>query len=325
MSEPGVCRLLLLSWVALMTSVHAAPVVTIEGRLTRRDVPEEGVFAATIELVDDDGDELVALDVPQLTVIDGAFSVDVDLEAATDALVAGEVISLHVNLGDGLERRLQVGTVFGAVHAAHADRALLVRTAATLGDIPVSDLVADHSILAVPVAFANLTDVPAGIADGVDSGNIDTLSGLVVSDGLLDVAAGAVTAVVEGSITSAQVADGSIGSTQLGGLSAAKVADGTLTGEDFATGAFGSSDVRGTTQLYLRARGCDAPLTLTTDPRCDRRACVIQNVNCVSFVCRHNCTTEVCENLGTLPNNEVRTCIGTGEGVTPVGRLINAP
>jgi hypothetical protein len=312
--------LLSLSWSAM-----AAPIVIVEGFLSRRDVPEEGVFAATVEVVDDEGVSLVVLPVPNLVVVAGAFSLDVDLAAAADALSAGEVISLRLDLGDGLERATRLGTVFGSLRADQADRARLARIADLLGEIPATDLIADTSLLAVPAAFANAFGVPAGIADDVDNGTIDAVAGLVIANGLLDVAVGGVTDVVAGSLTGTQIANGTVSSTQLGAFSSAKVVDGTLTGANFATGAFALTEVAGTRSIFKLPTGCTGAFTFTSASSCQRRACTIPGVNCGAFVCRRNCTTSECENLGTAPHSSTLTCSGTAEGVQFLGRLIKDP
>jgi hypothetical protein len=316
----------LLLGVALVgaTVAHAAPVVTIDGFVGRGSEPENGTFTATIEATSDDGDVLVALSVPALIITDGTFSIDLDLEDAVPALTAGEVVSIGVDLGDGLARTVRLGPVFGALEAGRADRSRLARQADLLGDIPAEDLVADTNILAVPAAFANATGVPESIADGVDNGTVDALTGLAITGGVLDVAAGGVTDIAAGTLTGTQIADGSVNSTQLAALSAAKVADGTLTGANFATGAFAVGEVTGTVNVFKIAPGCSNPFTLTTSSGCARRACTGAG-DCTTNVCRVACTGGSCENLGTSPSGSTLVCSGTNEGMEFVGRLIRDP
>ena len=82
---------------------RAAPVVTVEGFIGRGPEPENGTFTATVEATSDDGDVLVALSIPSLIVTDGTFSIDLDLADAVPTLTDGGVVSIGVDLGDGLE------------------------------------------------------------------------------------------------------------------------------------------------------------------------------------------------------------------------------
>jgi len=318
-SSPIVLAALLLAHAA-----NAAPIVTIDGFIGRGSVPENGTFTATIEATNDNGDVLVALSEPSLIVTDGTFSIDLDLEDAVPALTAGEVVSISVDLGDGLERVVRLGPVFAAIEAAGADRARRARRADLLGDIPAADLVADTNILAVPAAFANASGVPASIGDGVDNGTVDALTGLAITGGVLDVAAGGVTDIAAGTLTGTQIADGSVSSTQLAALSAGKVADGTLTGANFATGAFAVGEVSGTVSVFKLAAGCTNPFTLTTSSACARRRCTISGTDCVANDCLIPCTGGTCVNEGNASASTL-VCSGSNEGMEFVGRLIKDP
>jgi len=290
-SSPIVLAALLLAHAA-----NAAPIVTIDGFIGRGSVPENGTFTATIEATNDNGDVLVALSEPSLIVTDGTFSIDLDLEDAVPALTAGEVVSISVDLGDGLERVVRLGPVFAAIEAAGADRARRARRADLLGDIPAADLVADTNILAVPAAFANASGVPASIGDGVDNGTVDALTGLAITGGVLDVAAGGVT----------------------------DIAAGTLTGANCATGAFAVGEVSGTVSVFKLAAGCTNPFTLTTSSACARRRCTISGTDCVANDCLIPCTGGTCVNEGNASASTL-VCSGSNEGMEFVGRLIKDP
>jgi hypothetical protein len=315
---------LVLAALLLAHVASAAPIVTIDGFVGRGPVAENGSFTATIEAASDNGDVLVALSVPSLVVTDGAFSIDLDLEDAVPTLTTGGVVSITIDLGDGLEGVVRLGRIFGAMTAAHADRSDFAAGALQLGGIPADDLIADVDVLASPAAFENATGVPASIADGVDTGTIDALTGLAISGGVLDVAAGGVTDIAAGTLTGAHIQDGTVGSTQLAALSSTKVANGTLTGANFATGAFAVAEVSGTTSVFKVAPGCTNPFTLTTSSGCVRRSCTISGTDCVANDCLIPCTGGTCVNEGTASPSTL-ACSGTSEGMEFVGRLIKDP
>jgi len=190
-----------------------------------------------------------------------------------------------------------------------------------LGDIPAADLNADASPLAVAMAFANVSGVPASISDGIDNGTVDTLSGLTIDGGgTLNVATGGVTDIATGTLTGAQLQDGTVTSTQLGALSTTKVADGTLTGANFANGAFATTaDVTGTALVFKNPAGCANPFALSSasTPACARLSCGTDQLRA--------CSTGTCENVGPNPSASTRICVGTSEGFELVGRLIKNP
>ena len=298
----------------------AAPVVAIEGVVARGDTRVTDVFTATIEVLADNGDVLVTDSEPSLSVDDGFFDVDVDLAAAVAALQDGQTLTVTVDLGNGLQSTTRLGTIWRVASAAGADRAAVVLVADALGDIPVADLIADASPLAVPMAFANIAGVPASITDGVDNGTVDALTGLAIAGGTLNVATGGTTDIAPGTLTGAQLQDGTVTSTQLGSLSVAKVADGTLTAANFANGAFATTaDVTGTASVFRNPAGCANPFALVSSsaPACSRLVCGTEQLRA--------CTTGTCENVGPNPSAGTRVCAGTAEGFELVGRLIKNP
>jgi hypothetical protein len=296
----------------------AAPVVAIEGVVARGDSRVTDVFSATIEVLADNGDVLLADTEPSLSVEDGFFSVDVDLAPAVAALQDGQTLTVTLDLGDGVASTTRLGTIWRVASAARADSAAVVLVADALGDIPADDLIADASPLAVPMAFANIAGVPASITDGIDNGTVDALTGLAIAGDTLNVATGGVTDIAAGTLTGAQLQDGTVTSTQLAALTAAKVADGTLTAANFANGAFATTaDVTGTASVFRNPAGCAFGLTSASTPTCERVGCGTNALRA--------CTTATCEDVGPTPSAGTRFCIGTGEGFELVGRLIKNP
>jgi hypothetical protein len=318
-------RLTIIFVVLVSTPVLAFPVVTIEGVVAQGDTRLSSTFAATIEVQTDAGDVLVTASLPSLPVLDGFFTIDIDIGNASSAVVDGQTLTVTVDFGDGLESTTRLGSIWRVFRATDADRASVVLVADRLGDIPAADLNADVSPLAVSMAFGNLVGVPPSVADGVDNGNVDALTGLAIGAGVLNVAPGGVTDIAPGTLTGAQLLDGSVTSTELGTLSLAKLQDGTLTGANFAPGAFATpTEVSGVALVFKRPPGCEG--SLTTNPVCNRRTCTNQ-ANCTgSNVCLIQCETLIgCENLGPSPSTSQRICVSTGDGFVVQGSLIKDP
>lgn len=303
----------------------AAPVVAIEGVVARGDTRVTDVFTATIEVLADNGDVLLADTEPLLSVEDGFFSVDVDLAPAVAALQDGQTLTVTLDLGDGVASTTRLGSIWRVAAATGADRAIVAVVADALGDIPAADLIADASPLAVAMAFANVSGVPASISDGIDNGTVDGLAGLAIAGGTLNVAAGGVTDIAPGTLTGAQLQDGTVTSTQLAALSTTKVADATLTAANFADSAFATAaDVSGVKQIFKAARGCTNRLALTSDAACVRKSCSSLST-CSTNVCLEDCKFGDCIDEGPSPSGSVRVCSGTTEGVTLMGSLIKDP
>lgn len=317
----------LLAILFAASAAQAAPVVTVEGFIGRGPTAVTGVFTATVEATADNGDVLVAETFPSLAVDDGTFSVDLDLgDDGATALAGGQVVTITVDIGEGIEAAARIGTIYRVASGETADRAGLAREADRLGDILPADLVADGASLGSPIAFANLTVVPAGVADGVDNGTVDTLTGLAITGGVLNVAAGGVLDVAAGSLNGVHILDGSITSTQLGPLAADRIANGTLTGANFANAAIPTAaEVTGTANIFKLAAGCDRPFELTSSSVCVRRTCTIGGVDCVANQCRVPCTGGPCENLGPSPSGGTLACTSAAEGMAFVGRVIKDP
>ena len=275
---------LLVTLGLMSTPVFAAPIVQVDGRLAVGGVGRDGVFDAVVEIRDDTGTVRLTETVTGVIVVDGAFGVDLDMASVIGDLESGQVMTVEVEIAD-LIATARLGAAFSAGAAENAAFAASVASADRLGDVAPASLIQVATlddIGAVQIAFGNLTGVPAGVADGADSGNIDTLdTALVVSAGTLRLAPTSISGamLVDGTVTSNALADLTVTTTQLAALSSADVADATLTGSDFADGSFVSSNVETAflttslltiTNIACTRFGSDA---FSTSPKCVRRAC----------------------------------------------------
>jgi len=213
-----------------------------------------------------------------------------------------------------LRASTRLGAMFSAATSTTAAKATTVTTASSLGVIEPASLIQISTlddVGAVTVAFANVTDVPAGLADGTDNGNLNSVgAGLAVTGGVLRLTGITGAQVIDGTVPTAAIADGSMTSTPLVSLLAVKVADNTLTGADFGDGAVAAfSDIAdpGSIRLYRQNLGC-APAggsdRIVTDSTCPRQVCGgTGRVECGSLFCEQPSTgSNFCANeqLGRL-------------------------
>jgi hypothetical protein len=256
---------------ALWSSTAMAQVVIVDGELANH---ADGVFEVNVDVVDDGGASLFSTTVPSTSVIDGLFEFELDLTPVASLLNSGAAVTVDVTI-DGVAAQAQLGPVFAAVQALSASSAASAATANTLGAVLPAELV--QRATAVSIAFANLVDVPAGIADGVDNGTIDAVgTGLSITAGTLRVASVLTTQITDGTVPTGAIVDSSVTTTQLDALAAADVATGTLTGADFADGTFASADVSGlSVSLFRQNSACSGVGSdnLVTTSTCARRAC----------------------------------------------------
>jgi hypothetical protein len=267
----------------------AAPVVVVDADLRRGAERVTGVFTVTVEVRAADGTVLVAESSAGVVIVDGLFSGPVDLAPALSRLEAGETITLDLDLGE-VRATTPIGPALLARVAARADVAATTPAAARLGDIAAADLIDVTDAPSVVIANANLVDVPAGVGDGVDDGNVLTLNRLVIDDRKLEVRLGALTstAIVDGTLTALQLADGQLSSRHIGALDQFRVAANTLTAANFATGAFALADVA-TRNVVRWPSACVNGGTVSTTATCTRRT------DGCSAGQRRNCTTAACE------------------------------
>lgn len=294
----------------------AAPFVTVDGRFGGDAVDLTDVVSATVEVTDDASAILVAVTEPSVAVTNGAFSLEVDLADATQALELGEVLTVRVVLASGdesidaLEAVGALGRLYAVDEASTAARALRADAADALDTIPAAELLNVSEVGTLSVAFGNVNGVPAGVGDGVDNGNVNTIgSGLILSGTTLDIANGSVTsaAIANSSITGAQIQDGSIRGADLQNLPSSAVANGTLVAGNFANDAFGADDTLGIQRLFKLDPGCGDTRQLTTANTCISRSC---NVGGFTFT--------DCE--GICNRSSPRGCT-----TTPVGHILLDP
>jgi len=284
-------------------TARAAPFVIVDADVTQGDARVTGVFTVTLEVRAGDGTSLLAESLAGLVIEDGLFSAPLDLALARTRLEGGETLTLEVDFGDA-QTTVGLGPVLLARAAADAEIATTASSAPLLGDVEANDLIDATALDSVVVANANLRGVPAGIVDGVDAGNVLSLSGLIITSGLLEVQSVTSALIVDGTVSSAQLADGQFTSTQLGALDASRVADQTLGPENLKNGAFGLNDVTGTQQVFRHVSACGASGRVTTLTSCAKRPCPAGE--------RRNCSTALCEVGGS----------GTTCATTPIGRLL---
>ncbi len=292
---------------ALALPAAAAPIVIVDGDLTRGGVPVTGIFTVTIDVRTDEGTVVASRSLAGLVIEDGLITVPVDLEPALAHLEAGAGLTVDVDLGDDLVASSSIGPALLARAAGLADLAGIADVADLLGDVPPGDLINADDLASVSVGFPNLRNLPPGIDDGVDNGNVLFLTDLTITSGKLEVLTGTITSVliVDGTVKSDQLADGQISSTHLAALDASRVADGALTNANFTNGAFALEDVL-TQNVFSYPVGC-VQTAISTEPTCNKRR------DGCSATQGRNCTTLACESI--LTNGA--TCPGT-----VIGRLV---
>ncbi len=286
----------------------AYPVLAVDGVVSG---VADGTFDIVIEVSSDSGEVLVTESVANFVVVGGAIAVDVDLGAAAAALEGGEVLTVAVEVGD-LSASARLGSVLRANLAEDVEIADVVVVAERLGDIPAASLVQAGAVGGIPVAFENITGLPVGIADG-DDGNIFALRDLVITAGAIEVAPGAITSarLVDATITSAQLRDSTFSGAAISTVSADRVADGTLTGRNFANDSFAIDDVTDSVAINRMPIGCVNAGIITTASSCFRKSCGTNRLQA--------CESTDCVDVGATPSIQTRLCIGSSEGVTPVG------
>lgn len=259
--------------------IAAAPFVSVDGRL---DTASDDVVNIVVEVRDDDGTVRLTTTETGVVVLNGAFAFDLDIAEVVGDLSSGAVMTVDVEVG-ALRASTRLGAMFSAAASATAAKATTVTTASSLGVIAPASLIQISTLDdagAVSVAFANVADLPAGIADGRDNGNLDSVgAGLVVTGGVLRLTGITGAQIINETVPTTAIADGSMTSAPLVSLLAAKVADNTLTGADFADGALPAfSDIvePASLRLYRQNIGC-APAggsdRIVTEASCARQVC----------------------------------------------------
>lgn len=248
-----------------------------------------------------------------VVVVAGVFALDVGSATPLPPELAAHS-SLYLQLtvdDDELAPRVAlaalplVGRARVAANGAAADDALAVN------GIDGSDLATLAALTTVgdaAIVWGNLTNLPAGVADGDHGTPFSVGGGLELAGGALSIADGALgtSSFAAGSIAAADLAF-TISTAKLadGAVTGASVADGSLTGADVATDALTASRFVGTVRLYRVAQvGCAEPLgMLMTEATCTpAQTCAGR-----SF---YSCTTGGCETHEPL-HNCTNTAVGS--------------
>lgn len=285
----------------LAPSLHAAPVVVVDGRVVIDGAGANTVADVHVEVTGNAG-VLVTADVPAVVLVDGFLSVDLDLAEAVDAALAGETLLVSVTVDDGvapLTATSVVGPVFFAAHASEAGHALDAASADAVGGLTDAELVSAAALAASggpAVAWENLTSLPAGIADGDDGNVLSIGAGLTRTGVTLSVSALTGASIVDGTIGTNQIADDTLTSSHLASLGGADFAADSLAGADFAQTSFTSTDVVRPVVMRVEAQGCALRGRLTTATTCPQ-------VTCNNGTGGLSCTTGLCGTLvGTCTN-----------------------
>lgn len=301
-------RPMMLASLLAASAAAASPVVVLDGEV--QGIPD-GIYAPVVDVHDDTGTTRTTLALADVAVTDGLFEVELDLVAVAPALASGTEVSIDVEL-EGVTASARLGATFAVRSAPHVDGARSAASADSLGSIGPDELIQRDTVASAPlrIAFANLVGVPAGIRDGVDAGNIDSVgAGLQVTGGALRVTS--VTSWTDGTVPTSALVNGSFTAASIGGLVASNVADNTLTGADFSTSAIGASDVAGTlATVFAQNIACDSVEGgITTQSSCTRRSCA-------SGAGRVTCGTSTCQQ----PSSGSTTCSNAS-----LGKLLFAP
>ena len=238
--------------------------------------------------------ETDAIALEGLLVLDvgGDGTLDIDLLAAPELFA-----ELTVD-DDAMTPRIPVPAAALALRATLADLADLANDAAQFADVLPANI-ATRSALAesggAAVAFANLTGLPTGVADG----DADTLyspgAGVALDNGNRFFLA---------QIPAASFQAGAVTRGAIESVSADDIASGAFTDADF--------DAAHTVDVYAAALGCTADAALSTRTTCRRGSARIDGVVCTA---------------GTLATCDGLSCAASGGNcpTTPAGRLVFAP
>lgn len=204
----------------LTAAAHAEPITLVYvGTLKNTAGPVNGPVSLVADLYDaaSDGSAVFTETFASVEVVEGVFVVELGATAGAvldeAPLPAPRYLSLTIN-GETLTPRTAVATVPGAHHTPHARMAELAETARAFGALAAVDI-AQRELLATPggapVAFANVTNLPAGIADGDDDALYTGGAGVSISSDHV-VSASALTS---GMISAATVTDADIAGRSL--------------------------------------------------------------------------------------------------------------
>jgi hypothetical protein len=270
-------QLIALQLSLLLSSPSWGATFTMEGQLLDGGVAASNSYATTIEILDD-GNVSLWSETTNLLVIDGNFFIEVGavIPVSDDALVVGQSVRFVID-GETLSV-MPLPTSTTAVAVRRAARARTTDLAGSLFGNDARTRLLQQNIGSAQVAVANVSGLPAGIADGDQGTNITATAPLSLSAGTLSLSP----------LSSGNISDGSVSGTAAGGILATGataavtsggtvsinsrvVADGTITGAMASN--LTAADVAGVNLYATASVDCgDASGTLTTSSFC-RRTC----------------------------------------------------
>jgi hypothetical protein len=291
---------------ALALAAASPETLRLSLRLDDAGVPVDRAIALSIA-VGDGPDPVEVVDVVE--VVDGAFVVDIPV--APDA---PEPLALHVVVDGVAFPPLAVARAWPAVAfaatAQHADVADDTDALDTLGD--PATLASLAAAGGPPVAFANVTGVPAGFDDGDDGLVLAPDASFTFVAGTLTLAPGGVPAAQVGPLDAADLADNSVNATH---VQPSTIVSADLTGtlplttlapESFGAAQFGAAQLGASAsrvELFeIHVDGCSLPRgTLQHTPTCtftSTTPCTLQIINGNPVLGRVDCTG-ACSTLAT--------------------------
>ena len=288
--------------LCMTTAAHAFPAsFVLAGTVGRGGVRFNGPVHVVVALHADATDGApVYVEESDAIVLDGLLVLDVGAQGTLDvALLAAPALFAELTVDNvTLTPRIAVPAAALALRATLADLADVAADAAQFGDV-VPAAIATRTALATAgaaaVAFANLSGVPTGIADGDNDTLYTTGAGIA-----LDTESRFFLSQVPG----ASFQGGAINAATLQSVSADDLADGAFTAADF--------DSDHTVALYAAALGCPSEPALSTGTVCRRGTTRIDGVACTGG------DFATCDGLACTPT-------ATNCPTTLVGRLVFAP
>ena len=267
--------------ILVLIAAFAAPIVHAQtfafaGHLDDGDRPADGLFTFELSLLNDADVVLWSEQQDNVIVAAGVFALEVGASTPLPASLPGRA-RLAIVVDDDALAPMPLAQLLSVTRAVRATTATSATSATSVGGVTAAAAATREALSAAggpPVAFGNVTGVPATVLDG-DSGvdvtstsadlsisartlNIATVAGTRLATGAVD---GAGTGA--GSTTSAVVADGAV--------TGAKIADGTLT-RSRISGALGVRELK-TAEVFIIDPACNQAGELTTTKTCSGRGC----------------------------------------------------
>ncbi len=257
----------------LLSTSAAAQTFPFAGALDDGDRPADGLFTFELSLLGPADVVLWSEEQVNVVVADGVFAIDVGANTPLPPTIVGTARLAVTIDGDALPP-VPLARMVAANRVARATASTTASTTSLLGGRSAADVVTRESLIAVggqPVAFANITGVPASVLDGDQGTDVTATS--------VDFAISARTlslATVNGSRLAQSAVNGMSGT-----LNSGQVADGAVTGAKVADGSLGRAQLEAdltarevkTANVFLVPAGCEFPGRFTTASSCLRRSC----------------------------------------------------